>query len=217
MPGPADRFDLPAVHAVGPPVSRHARRAAALAAVALVLAVAGLVELGSSGVPRRLPATAAQVVVVRGLQAGARITPDALGIVRVPARYGARGAVTSASAAVGRRLAVALPAGALLMQAELQAGDQVDSARDVAIRLDDVAGLPAGDLAGAHADVLLVPPGRAASPAVVLSDVLVVGTRSADGTAVATLRLSADAVGAVVGAEARGALRLVVRAPAGGR
>jgi hypothetical protein len=196
-------------------VSRHARKAAALAALALVLAVAGLVELGSNAAPRRRPAASAQVVVVRDLEAGARLTPDARGFVRVPARYAARGAVISASAAVGRRLAVALPAGAVLMQPELQAGEQLAAARDVAIRLDGAAGLPAGDLVGARADVLLVPPGRAAAPAVVLADVLVVAAHTSAGVAVATLRLPAPAVGAVVAAEGRGSLRLVVRAPAG--
>ena len=84
----------------------------------------------------------------------------------------------------------------------------------MALRLDDAAGLPAGDLAGARADVLLVPPGRGAAPAVVLADVLVVAARSSDGAAVATLRLPAGAVGAVVAAEGRGSLRLIVRAPA---
>jgi hypothetical protein len=196
-------------------VSRHARKAAALAVLALVLAVAGLAELGTSATPRPLPRTTAQVVVVRGLEAGAKLTPGALGVMRVPVRYAARGAVASPSAAVGRRLAVALPAGAVLMQAELRAGEEIAAARDVAIRLDDAAGLPAGDLAGARADVLLVPPGHAATPSVVLADVLVVAARSSDGVAVATLRLPAPAVGAVVAAEGRGSLRLVVRAPAG--
>ncbi len=179
-----------------------------------MLAVAGVVEIGRSATPPRRRAMAAEVVVVRDLPAGARITPAALGVVRVPARYAIRGAVTAVPEAAGHRLAVAVPAGTVLMQAELETGDRIAAARDVAVRLDDAAGLPAGDLAGARADVLLVPPGRGAAPAVVLADVLVVAARSSDGAAVATLRLPAAAVGAVVAAEGRGSLRLIVRAPA---
>jgi hypothetical protein len=73
----------------------------------------------------------------------------------------------------------------------------------------------AGDLAGARADVLLVPPGRGTAPVVVLADVLVVSAQSSSGTAVATLRLPVAAVSQVVAAEGRGSLRLVVRASAG--
>lgn len=196
-------------------MSRHHRRALAWAVLALVLVVAGLIEIGRGSPPPHARRMAAEVVSVRDLPAGAELTSAALGIVRVPARYASRGAVTAVHEAVGRRLAVAVPAGTVLMWAELETGGRIAAARDVAVRLDDAAGLPADELAGARVDVLLVPPGRATVPAVVLADVLVVAARRSDGVAVATLRLPAAAVGPVVGAEGRGSLRLVVRAPAG--
>jgi hypothetical protein len=123
--------------------------------------------------------------------------------------------VTAVSEATGRRLAVPVAAGNILMRAELETGEQIAAAREVAVRLDEAAGLPAGDLAGARADVLLVPPGRGTAPVVVLADVLVVSAQSSSGTAVATLRLPVAAVSQVVAAEGRGSLRLVVRASAG--
>jgi pilus assembly protein CpaB len=205
---------MPALHAGHQAVSRHRRRALAHAALAAVLVIAGLIEIGRSSAPARRPSTVPQVVAVRAVPAGMTLSADDLGVVRVPVRYAARGAVGDAHAAIGRRTAVAIPAGAPLMAAEIAAADRIDAARDVAVRLDDAAGLPAGVLAGAHADVLLVQPGRVSEPAVVLADVLVVSARSTDGAAVATLRLPAAAVSGIVAAEGRGSLRLVVRAPA---
>ena len=205
---------MPALHAGHQAVSRHRRRALAYAALAAVLVIAGLIEIGRRSAPARRPSTVSQVVAVRAVPAGMTLSADDLGVVRVPVRYAARGAVGDAHVAIGRRTAVAIPAGAPLMAAEIAAGDRIDAARDVAVRLDDAAGLPAGALAGAHADVLLVQPGRASEPAVVLADVLVVSARSTDGAAVATLRLPAAAVSGIVAAEGRGSLRLVVRASA---
>lgn len=195
-------------------MSRHRRRALAHAALAAILVIAGLIEIGRSSGPARRRSTVRQVVAVRAVPAGTTLSADDLGVIRVPVRYAARGAVGDAHAAIGRRTAVAIPAGAPLMAAEIAAGDRIAAARDVAVRLDDAAGLPAGVLAGAHADVLLVQPGRAAEPAVVLADVLVVSARSIDGAAVATLRLPAAAVSGIVAAEGRGSLRLVIRASA---
>jgi hypothetical protein len=216
VPGAARRIDLPALCPGDPIVSRHRRRALVLAVLAVVLAVAGLAELGrGTGVSLRRP-MAREVVVLRSLSAGDRLTADLLGVVRVPARYVSAGAVTDPRVAVGRRVAVALPAGALLMQPELAPNMPVVTGRDVAVRLDDAAGLPAGRLAGARADVVLARPGRAASPAVVLSNVLVVAAGRSDGAAIATLRLPAAAVATVVSAEGQGLLRLVVRASPGG-
>ena len=196
-------------------MSRHQRAALGWAVLALVLVVAGLIEIGRGPTPPPRRPMAVEVVALRDLAAGARLTTGALGTVRVPARYASRGAVTAVSETTGRRLAVPVPAGSLLMRAELEAGEQIAAAREVAVRLDEAAGLPAGDLSGARADVLLVPPGRGTAPVVVLADVLVVSTRSSSGTAVATLRLPVAAVSQVVAAEGRGSLRLVVRAPAG--
>src|SRR5436190_16393340 len=211
----AHRCDLPAVRAGVAVVSRHRRRALALAAIAALLAVAGLIEIGRSSPPVRREARATEVVVLRDTPAGAKITAGALGIVRVPARYAARGAVLETGAALGRRAIVALPAGAVLMAAEVSASEQLPDARDVAVRLDDAAGLPSGDLAGARADVLLVP--ARGTPAIVLADVLVVAARTSDGVSVATLRLRTGDVAAIVAAEGRGSLRLAVRTDPGGR
>jgi Flp pilus assembly protein CpaB len=210
----ADRCDLPAVCAGDADVSRHRRRALALGAIAAVLVVAGLVQLGRGPAPPRPGGVATEVVALRDLPSGARIAADSLGVVRVPARYAVRGAVIDPRAAIGLRAAVAVPRGALLMDAELSRTDRVAEARDVAVRLDDAAGLPSGDLAGAHADVLLVPT-RGATPAIVLADVLVIAARTNDGAAVATLRLPQADVAAVVAAEGRGLLRLAVRAAPG--
>jgi hypothetical protein len=196
-------------------VSRHHRAALAWAALALVLVVAGLIEIGRGPAPPPRRAMAVEVVALRDLAAGARLTTGALGTVRVPTRYASRGVVAAVSETSGRRLAVPVPAGSLLMRAELETGEQIAAAREVAVRLDEATGLPAGDLAGARADVLLVPPGHGTTPVVVLADVLVVSARSSSGTAVATLRLPVAAVSQVVAAEGRGSLRLVVRAPAG--
>jgi Flp pilus assembly protein CpaB len=217
VPRAAHRVDLPALHAGHQAVSRHRRRALAYAALAAVLVIVALIEIGRSSAPAPHPSTVPQVVAVRALPAGAMLSADDLGVVRVPARYAARGAIGDAHAAIGRRTDVAIPAGAPLMTAEIATGDRIAAARDVAVRLDDAAGLPAGALAGAHADVLLVQPGRASEPTVVLADVLVVSARSTDGAAVATLRLPAAAVSGIVAAEGRGSLRLVIRASAEAR
>lgn len=195
-------------------MSRHRRRALALGAIAALLVVAGLFELGRGSAPLRRGPVATEVVAVRNIPAGARITADALGVVRVPARYAVRGAVVDPRAAIGLRAAVALPGGGLLMEAEVSRGERLAEARDVAVRLDDAAGLPSGDLAGTHADVVLVPT-RGETPAIVLADVLVIAARTSDGAAVATLRLPQAEVAAVVAAEGRGSLRLAVRASPG--
>ena len=195
-------------------MSRHRRRALALGAIAVLLVVAGLFELGRGSAPLRRGPVATEVVAVRNIPAGARITADELGVVRVPARYAVRGAVVDPRAAIGLRAAVALPGGGLLMEAEVSRGERLAEPRDVAVRLDDAAGLPSGDLAGTHADVVLVPT-RGETPAIVLADVLVIAARTSDGAAVATLRLPQAEVAAVVAAEGRGSLRLAVRASPG--
>jgi Flp pilus assembly protein CpaB len=203
---------MPAMLAGGM-VSRHRRRAIVLAVLAAALAIGGLVELGRGSAAPRRERMATEVVAIRDVPAGARLSADVLGVVRVPARYANRGAVGDPRSAIGLRAAVALPAGALLLQPELSRDDRIADARDVAVRVDDAAGLPSAPLAGAHADVLLVRPGREA-PAVVLSDVLVVAARTTDGAAVATLRLAAADVSTIVAAEGCGSLRLAVRTAA---
>jgi Flp pilus assembly protein CpaB len=211
VPGSARRIDLPPLCAGDPPVSRHHRKAIAYLGLAVLLTIAGLVALGHSSAASPPIEMATQVVVLRSVAAGERLTADALAVARLPARYSLDGAVGDPRAVLGRRVAVALPAGAPLMEAELASDAGLAAGRDVAVRVDDAAGLPAGDLAGVHADVVLARSGRDAVPTVVLSNVLVVAAGRADGTAVATLRLPPAAVGALIAAEGRGSLRLVVR------
>ena len=196
-------------------MSRHRRRAIAFAALAIGLAIAGLAELGRGTAASPQGRTVSQVVVLEALPAGGRVSAEALGVVRVPARYAAPGVVADPEDAVGRRVAVAVPAGALLAEPELATDTRVVAGRDVAVRVDAAAGLPAGDLAGARADVFLATPGRRSDPTIVLADVLVVAADRSDGSAVATLRLPAAAVATIIAAEGRGSLRLVVRSTPG--
>ena len=165
-----------------------------------------------SGSPGPPAATATQVVVVRPIPAGARLTARDLAVVRLPAQYAPSGAVAGPRAVLGRRVAVALPTGAPLMEAELAPDAPAFAGRDVAVRVDDAAGLPAGDLSGVRADVMLAPSGHGSEPTVVLADVQVVAAGRIDGVAVATLRLPPAAVATLIAAESRGSLRLVVRA-----
>jgi len=215
VPGAARRIDLSPLRTGDPLVSRHRRRALAFAALAIGLAIAGLAELGRGTAASPQGRTVSQVVVLEALPAGGRVSAQALGVVRVPARYAAPGVVADPEDAVGRRVAVAVPAGALLAEPELATDTRVVAGRDVAVRVDAAAGLPAGDLAGAHADVFLATPGRRSAPTIVLTDVLVVAADRSDGTAVATLRLPAAAVATIIAAEGRGSLRLVIRSTPG--
>ena len=61
--------------------------------------------------------------------------------------------------------------------------------RDVAVRLDAAAGIPAGALAGARADLYATTAGHGGRTRAVLRDVLVVSASADDGDAVATLRV----------------------------
>ena len=197
-------------------MSRHRRRALVYLGLAVLLTITGLGVLGRRPAASPRAQTATQVVILRPVAAGERLTADVLAVSRLPARYVPSDGVADPRTVIGRRVVVALPAGASLMEAELANDDRLVPGRDVAVRLDDAAGLPAGDLAGAHADVVLASPGRGAAPMVVLSNVLVVAAERADGTALATLRLPPAAVGPLIAAEARGSLRLVVRVGRGG-
>lgn len=192
-------------------MSRHRRRALAFTVLAIGLAIAGLAELGRGTTASSQGRMVSQVIVLEALPAGGRVTADALGVVSVPARYAAPGVIADPDDAVGRRVAVAVPPGALLAAPELATETRVEAGRDVAIRVDAAAGLPAGDLAGASADVFLATPGRRSDPTIVLSDVLVVAADRSDGAAVATLRIPAAAVPTIIAAEGRGSLRLVIR------
>jgi Flp pilus assembly protein CpaB len=183
--------------------------------LAIGLAIAGLAELGRGTAASPQGRMVSQVVVLEALPAGARVRADALGVVRVPARYAAPGVVADPETAVGRRVAVAVPSGELLAAPELATQTRLEAGRDVAVRVDAAAGLPAGDLAGVRADVFLATPGRRSDPTIVLSDVFVVAADRSDGAAVATLRLPAAAVATIIAAEGRGSLRLVIRSMPG--
>lgn len=196
-------------------MSRHRRRALICVSLAVICGIAGLGMLGHRAASAPRAAMATLVVVVRPVAAGARLTAGDLATSRVPERYAPSGAIADPGTVLGRRLAVALPAGTPLMEAELAGDERRVPGRDVAVRVDDAAGLPAGHLAGAHADVVLATPGRGSEPTIVLANVLVVAAGRSDGAAVATLRLPPAAVGTLIAAEGRGSLRLVVRAGQG--
>jgi Flp pilus assembly protein CpaB len=191
-------------------MTRHRRRSIALAAVAAALVIASVMRGGHTS---RSADPLVQIVSVRRpLAAGVRITASDLAVRAVPSRWADPHQMTDPGAAVGRRSAVPLSAGAPLMDAELAAGE-VSSlrSRDLAVRLDDVAGLPADDLAGTTADLYLVVPGRPPRIRLVIEGVQVVGSSATDGVMVATLRVSSRDVAALIEAESSGSLRLAGR------
>ena len=193
-------------------MSRHRRRSLAFALAGIVLALLGLAQLGSGG-EGRTPAgrRVARVVAVRPVAAGARIAASDLGIVRLPAAWASRHQLADPADAIGRRAAVGLVAGAPVMDAEVAFSTTPKDGRELALRLDDVAGVPAGDLADVRGDIYLTTPGRRGRTRLVLADVLVVSARHDDSGSVATLLLPPAAVSAAIGAEGEGSLRLVVR------
>ncbi|HEY3765708.1 MAG TPA: SAF domain-containing protein [Gaiellales bacterium] len=192
-------------------MSRHRLRSIGFALAGVVLAFLALTRLAGTGGHVAAAARVGRVVVVRPVPAGSRISAADLGIVRLPAAYASVHQLADPSRAVGRRAAVALVAGAPLMDAELASPPAVSDAREVAVQLDGTAGIPAGDLTGVRADVYVTPPGRASRSRLVLAGVLVRSATHSDGTSVATLVLPARAVPVAIAAEGEGALRLVVR------
>jgi pilus assembly protein CpaB len=181
--------------------------------ISLALVAAGLLAMvsGMGGGDGSREAAAVQVVVTRTpLAAGTLVQADDLATVAVPQSIAVRGAVVDPGAAVGRRSAVAVPAGVPLMTAELAEDRAGPDARDVAIRLDTAAGIPAGAAGGVRADLYATTAGRTTP---VLRNVLVVAASAADGEAVATLRVPDRVVPTLVAAEGRAVLRLVVRSP----
>ena len=181
-----------------------------LVGAGLVVALAGT----GGGGGRDARPTAVQIVVTRSpIAAGAAVRAGDLATVAVPQSFAMRGAVVDPASAVGARAAVALPAGAPLMAAEIaQPAGRADD-RDVAIRLDSAAGIPAGALAGARADLYATTSGHGGRTRAVLRNVLVVSASAEDGEAVATLRVPERVVPMLVAAEGGSSLRLVVRAP----
>jgi Flp pilus assembly protein CpaB len=193
-------------------VSRGRRRSLVLALAGIVLAVLGFGRLGSGSAAhgpsdRRV----VRVVAVRPVAAGDRIAASDLGTVRIPAAWASPHQLADPAAAIGRRAAVALVAGAPVMDAEVSSAATPPAARELALRLDDLAGIPAGDLADVRGDVYLTPPGRGGRTRLVLANVLVLSARRDDTGSVATVVLPRAAVPDAIAAEAEGSLRLVVR------
>jgi pilus assembly protein CpaB len=192
-------------------MTRHRRRSLALAAVAIVLVLASLMR-GAGGASSSVDPLVQVVSVRRPLAAGTRIVAADLAVRSMPSRWAEPHQLTDPAAAIGRRSAVPLSAGAPLMDAEIAAAETVGSrSRDVAVRLDDVAGLPASDLAGTTADLYLVTPGRPPRIRLVIEAVQVVESSTTDGAMVATLRVSSADVASLIAAESSGSLRLAGR------
>jgi Flp pilus assembly protein CpaB len=200
---------LSALLAWSRPMTRHRRRALSFAAVGVVLAVLALSSRGDDA-PSADISTPVQVLSARRpIDAGRVITAADIATSSVPAAWASPHQLSDPASVVGRRLAVPLAAGAPLMEAEVLVTRSAPGSRAVAVRLDDVAGVPAGGLSGATADLYLVEPGRTVSVRLVLRDVLVIEAGRVDGAAVATLRVPPNAVQALISAESAGSLRLV--------
>ena len=198
-------------------MSRHRRRSLALALAGAVLAVLGFSRLGA-GADGHVPPgrRVIRVVAVRPVASGARIAAADLGTVRLPAAWASPHQLADPADAVGRRAAVALVPGAPVMDAEVSASTAPADARELAVRLDAAAGVPAGDLADVRGDIYLTTPGRGGRTRLVLANVLVVSARSDDSGPVATLLLPPASVPDAIAAEGEGSLRLVVRGDAAG-
>jgi Flp pilus assembly protein CpaB len=178
-------------------------------ALAALLAVVALHQAGGSASQPTLTHTQI-IVTVRAVSAGQQLTRADLGIQRVPSQAVDRHQLTEVDAVAGRLAAVDLPAESPVMDAELAVPGPVAQARDVAIRLDDLAGVPSGAIAGAHADLYLTTPGRPPHTRRVLRGVEVVAASRLDGQTAATLRLAQPQVATAIQAEGAGQLRLVV-------
>jgi len=195
-------------------MSRHRRRSIILAIAGAVLALLGLARLGGGGgAPGAPPRTRVErIVAIRPVPAGTRITAADLGVVRLPPAYASPHQLAQPAQAIGRRTAVGLTAGSPVMDAELRSAPSAPAGREVAVRLDDAAGLPAGDLTDVRADVYVTPPGSRSRSRLVLAGVIVLSAAHTDTGSLATLLLPRAAVPAAIAAEAEGSLRLVVHA-----
>ncbi|MGZ4431633.1 MAG: SAF domain-containing protein [Gaiellales bacterium] len=193
-------------------MSRYRRRSLILWAVAAVLGVMSLAG-SDGGAPAPQPARVQVVVLWRPVQPGQRLVAADLGLLSVRSDAAGSHQISDPQQAIGRRAAVALPAGSPLMDAELAPLVRVPAGRDVAVRLDDLAGLPATDLVGARADLYVTGGGTPSVTRRVLAGVLVVAASSAEGRAVATLRVPPELVGVAISAEYQGTVRLVARTP----
>jgi Flp pilus assembly protein CpaB len=191
-------------------MSRHRRRSVVFGTLAVVLALVALNGFGGSGHPSLQPMQRV-VSMRRPVAPGQRIAPADLATAAVPIAWANPHQLADPGVAVGQLAAVALPVGAPLMDSELADSSASQGGRDVSLLLDDAAGLPLDPPDGLTADLYLVRPGRAPRVRLVLADALVIASRTADGAAVATLRVRARDVPALIQAESAGSLRLVGR------
>ena len=191
-------------------MSRHRRRSVVFGALALVLALVALYGFGGSDRPSPQPMQRV-VSLRRPVAPGQRIAPADLATGVVPIAWANPHQLADPGVAVGQQAAVALPAGAPLMDSELADSSAGQDGRDISLRLDEAAGLPLDPPDGLTADLYLVRPGRAPRVRLVLADALVIASRAVDGAAVATLRVRAQDVPVLIQAESAGSLRLVGR------
>jgi pilus assembly protein CpaB len=196
-------------------VSRR-RRAALLLGLALVLGA-----LAGSDVARREAAIRAQlgppvpvVVAGRALAGGRRLARADLAVRRIPARWVLPGALAAADALVGRRLAVAVPAGGLVTAdgLALAPGAASPSLRPGERAADVVAAGPPGEVVpGARVDVLVTRDGDATGAAggaeLALQDVEVLAAHRAS---VAETPRGSGASGQLVAATLRVGVRQAV-------
>jgi pilus assembly protein CpaB len=135
------------------------RRAALLLGLALVLGTLAASDVARrEAVVRSKLGPAVPVVVARHpLLAGRRVTPKDLALRRVPARWVLPGAVASAGALVGRRLAAPVPAGGAVTPYALAVTASPGAVLRRGERAADVvaAGRPADVVPGARVDVLV--------------------------------------------------------------
>ena len=192
-------------------MSRHRRRSVAFGALALVLALAALYGFGGSSGRPSLEPMQRVVSMRRPVSPGQRIAPADLATGAVPVTWANPHQLVDPGVAVGQLAAVALPAGAPLMDSELARAPAGQDGRDISLRLDEAAGLPLDPPDGLTADLYVVRPARVPRVQLVLADALVIASRTIDGAAVATLRVRARDVPALIQAESAGSLRLVGR------
>ena len=191
-------------------MSRHRRRSLIFGAVALGLLALTYV-LGGGHNPPPAPPLRQVVALRRPLAAGQRIAAADLSTLAIPATWADPHQLSDPSSAIGRPVAVALPAGSPLMDAELIGDASPGATRDITLRLDDAAGLPLDPPDGTTADLYLVEAGRPPRVSLVLRGAYVVRSNRADGVTTATLRAQPQDVAGLIEAESRGSLRLVGR------
>jgi len=140
----------------------HRRRAILLSGLAVVLGAlaAGDVSRREAALRDRLGPVVPVVVTRREMAPGDRITPSALAVRKVPARYAPDGAYARPDGLVGARLAVAIGAGTDLLPALLEDGNAHAPAGAPVRRGERIAelvarGSPELVQAGSRVDVLV--------------------------------------------------------------